>query len=108
MLRDANKAWHGIKLNQPDWGDNSHGVALEAELRREAMRFYFLLNAYWEPLDFEVPKALVGKSWRRWIDTALESPHDIVDWQQAPPFSGTVYRAEARSVIILYAEGANT
>ena len=28
MLRDAGKAWHGVKLNQPDWGDASHCIAL--------------------------------------------------------------------------------
>jgi len=42
-----------------------------------------ILNAYWQPLDFELPRA--GKAgenpWRRWIDTALDSPHDILQWE---------------------------
>ena len=38
FLREANKAWHGVKLNQPDWGDCSHSLALSAELRREGLR----------------------------------------------------------------------
>ena len=33
FLREANKAWHGVKLNEPDWGDCSHSIALGAELR---------------------------------------------------------------------------
>ena len=81
FLREANKAWHGVKLNEPDWGDCSHSIALGAELRREGLLFYLILNAYWEPLEFELPDLGDGCSWRRWIDTALDSPHDIVPWQ---------------------------
>ena len=57
LIRQANKAWHGVKLGQPDWGDHSHSLAFEAELRREGLRIYLILNAYWEPLDFELPPA---------------------------------------------------
>ena len=44
-----------------------------------------------------------GERWRRWIDTALDSPYDIVPWQAAPSLSVQTYRAEARSVAVLYA-----
>lgn len=108
LLRDANKAWHGTKLNEPDWGDNSHCIAFEAELRREGLRIYLILNAFWERLDFELPTQPPKKPWRRWIDTGLESPRDIVDWQNAVPIDGTTYPIEARSVAMLYAEVAGT
>ena len=47
---------------------------------------YLILNAYWEPLEFELPAVGDGggEPWRRWIDTSLESPQDIVPWQEAP------------------------
>ena len=32
FLREANHVWHGVRLNQPDWGDCSQSVALGAEL----------------------------------------------------------------------------
>ncbi len=107
MLRQANKAWHGVKLDQPDWGAYSHSVAFSAELRREQLLFHLILNAYWEPLDFELPPLDNGgeNPWRRWIDTALDSPHDIVPWQTAPAVPGSTYRAEARSVVVLFAGG---
>ena len=35
-----------------------------------------VLNAYWEPLEFELPPVSDGGTWRRWIDTALETPHE--------------------------------
>ena len=102
MLQEANKAWHGVKLYAPDWGDCSHSVALGAELRKEGLRFHLILNAYWEPLNFELPKLEGGRSWRRWIDTALDSPHDIVPWQTAPTVPDSTYRVEARSVVMLF------
>ncbi len=101
MLEQANKAWHGVKLNEPDWSDHSRSVALGAELRREGLVFHLLLNAYWEPLDFELP-ILESGNWRRWIDTSLDSPNDIVPWKQAPPVQGNSYRVADRSVVMLY------
>ena len=74
LLRDAKKAWHGVKLEQPDWSHYSHSLAFGAELRREGLRFHLILNAYWEPLDFELPVCDDRDGWRRWIDTALDPP----------------------------------
>jgi glycogen operon protein len=45
-----------------------------------------------------------GGPWRRWIDTSLPSPQDIVEWQTAPPVTGATYRAGPRSVVALSAE----
>jgi len=101
LIGRANKSWHGRKPNQPDWGEHSHSVAFEAELKKEGLVFYLLLNAYWEGLEFELP-ATNGKPWRRWIDTALPSPDDIVPWQTATAVAGPTYPAGARSVVMLY------
>jgi len=105
LLEEANKAWHGVKLFAPDWGDNSHSVALGAELKRENLRFQLILNAYWEPLNFELPRLAGGQSWRRWIDTGLESPQDIVPWEQSPAVPESSYRTESRSVAMLFTDG---
>jgi len=105
LLRKSNKAWHGVKLDQPDWSDWSHSFALTAELKNEKQLVHFILNAYWEPLEFELPPVSEesGGPWRRWIDTALDSPDDIVAWQAAPPFKGQTYQAGPRSIAVLYA-----
>jgi glycogen operon protein len=66
--------------------------------------FYLIMNAYWEPLDFELPAVTHdGGTWRRWIDTALESPNEIVEWRSAVAVPGQIYRAEGRSVVMLAA-----
>jgi len=64
-----------------------------------------ILNSYWEQLDFELPPVGNGSAnpWCRWIDTALDSPFDIVPWQTAPSISGFTYRSKPRSVVLLFA-----
>ena len=102
LLRDSKHAWHGVKLNQPDWGPNSHTIALYAELLEKGLYLHLILNAYWEPLEFELPPAgTTGHAWRRWIDTALDSPNEIVEWRRAAPVLGATYKAGARSVVVL-------
>ena len=106
LIQGARKTWHGAKLNQPDWSAWSHSLAFTAEIRRQKLWIHLILNAYWEPLDFELPSAeeAEGKPWHRWIDTALDSPQDIVPWKEAIPVLGHTYRAEARSVVVLFAD----
>jgi isoamylase len=109
LLREAQRTWHGVKLNQPDWSNWSHSVALTAEVRREKLLFHMILNAYWEPLDFELPPLdqAYGPVWRRWIDTGLDSPNDIVQWQTAPAHPCSTYWAGARSVVVLFADAGS-
>lgn len=99
LIDQANETWHGVKLNQPDWGDQSHSIAINADLKSERIQFHLILNGYWEALDFELPP--VAQGWRRWIDTSLESPQDIVDWEEAPPVEGPTYRSGPQSVVML-------
>jgi len=105
MLQAATKAWHGVKLNQPDWSDDSHSFAFGAELPKENLLFHVIANAYWEPLTFELPAVNNGRRdpWRRWIDTALDSPQDIVSWPEATSIPGYSYRVGPRSAVVLYA-----
>ena len=101
LLHQSTKTWHGVKLHQPDWSVSSHSVAMSVEIVKERRSVHWILNAYWEPLDFELPK-LAGP-WRRWIDTGQDSPEDIVEWQDASPLAGQTYKVGPRSVVVLYA-----
>src|SRR4029077_8890945 len=103
LLRGVNLAWHGVKLNQPDWGENSHSIALNDEVKEKTLLFHVIVTAYWEPLDFELPPLdnAAENPWRRWIDTAFDSPDDILEWDRAESVPGRAYRAESRSVVML-------
>jgi len=103
LINRATKAWHGVKLGQPDWGEQSHSFGLFTELLKEGLFVHLILNAYWEALDFELPPLPYPESmaWRCWIDTSLPSPDDIVPWEGAPAVTSARYRAGPRSVVVL-------
>jgi isoamylase len=104
FLRESKHAWHGVRLGQPDWSSNSHSVAFGAELAADGLRLHLILNAYWEPMDFELPLVSDGtNAWHRWIDTNLDPPHEIVDWRAAPRVANRTYQAGERSVVVLIA-----
>ena len=104
LLLKANMTWHGVKVGQPDWSSASHSLALHAEIPNEKLMFYFAFNSYWEPLEFELPYvAQRGHGpWRRFIDTGLESPADIVEWSTAEPIQGLKYSLASRSVAVFF------
>ena len=105
LLRQSDITWHGVKLGEPDWRHSSHSVAFTVKSLMERIRYHVILNAYWEPLEFELPSIPDGGRypWRRWIDTSLASPQDIVELERAPSVPGPRYRTGPRSVVVLFA-----
>jgi glycogen operon protein len=105
LIRQAKKTWHGVKVAQPDWSGSSHSLAFEADVPSQGFRVYLILNAYWEPLVFELPPTDDDQvtSWRRWIDTSLGTPQDIVPWHEARVIPAGAYVTAARSVVVLFA-----
>jgi glycogen operon protein len=105
VLSEMKAAWHGLKPNQPDWSPSSHSIAIGGEFKNEAVSAHIILNAYWEPLDFELPPVNgTGKRWRRWIDTALDPPNEICEWNAEPIVPEGTYRVGARSMVVLIAD----
>jgi isoamylase len=103
-LREQPIDWHGVKLKAPDWGHGSHTVAATVRLLGYRLLLHLMINAYWEPLDFELPPCGAAQGlWRRCIDTYLSPPEDICDLTEAPQLEGSSYRAQPRSVVLLLA-----
>jgi isoamylase len=104
-------AWHGVEPCQPDFGPDSHSLAMALDGRgcdRPGVidrDLYVILNAHREPLEFVIPSSPTGRPWRRAVDTALPSPEDALDLDQGPliPLLHR-YRVEARSLVILVSE----
>jgi isoamylase len=95
--------WHGVKLDQPDWGLHSHSLAATMKAPRLGVYMHSMFNTYWEPLDFEIPPVPAGcpGPWRQWVDTSRESPQDIYDWRSGLPAAIGNYRVQPRSLVIL-------
>jgi len=105
LLLHEDIRWHGVKLGEPDWSQSSHSIALTAKVLDRQTHHHIMLNAYWEPLEFELPPVADGgrHPWRRWIDTSLESPDDIVEWERTAAVPGYSYRVGPRSIVVLVA-----
>jgi glycogen operon protein len=104
FLRQAQLQWHGVELRNPDWSYNSHTLAFTVQDRTGF--FHLILNAYWEPLEFEIPSPPEHSpnGWRRVIDTSLDAPDDFCQRTEAPPVEGWVYQVQPRSVVLLVAD----
>jgi glycogen operon protein len=103
FLRQARLAWHSTRLHQPDWSNDARVLAYTVEDTDGTHRYHFIFNAYWQPLEFELPPAPADPrlAWRRLVDTALPSPQDACGWDAAPRLATPTYLAMPRSVVIL-------
>jgi glycogen operon protein len=102
--------WHGVKLNEPDWRAHSHSLAATAWAPRLGATVHWMVNAYWEPLVFELPPVPAGcpGPWRRWVDTSCDSPADISDWRRGFPTTTASYNVQPRSLVILVLHDAQS
>jgi isoamylase len=103
LLARARLECHGLKLHRPDWSNQSHSLAITASAVSADLDLYLVLNAYWEPLKFDLPPIPVDGlgPWHRWLDTFLESPDDICPISNAPLVAGLTYLVNPRSVVAL-------
>jgi glycogen operon protein len=88
--------FHGVQVNRPDLGWESRTLAMELLWGDEHL--YVVANAYWDGLEFELPKAGDGKAWKLVMDTMWEKPGEAVE-------AGPTHLAGPRSVAILEARG---
>jgi glycogen operon protein len=100
ILKKSNIFWHGVKLHHPDWGDDSRSLVLEIRPPQSEKTYVFIFNAYWDDLEFELPKARSGK-WGLFIDTSLEDGEDILKDGVSKKYYYQTYTSKARSTVVL-------
>jgi hypothetical protein len=98
---------HGVHLGRPDWSEDSRSLALTATSLSGHLRMHFALNAWWEPLEFELPELDPTRwsGWLRVLDSGRPCPQDLVSLAQAEGVVGARHRVEPRSVTVLFAPG---
>jgi glycogen operon protein len=107
LLRERPVQWHGVKLNSPDWSEQSHTLAATSALLWDQLLLHVIVNAYWEPLEFALPPLTAAyEPWRRCIDTSLAPPEDICSLEDAPIVSPAAYPVHPRSLAILFARAS--
>jgi len=94
-------SWHGIDLDQPDWGVGSRVLAFTlAGVDPLEPDLHVMVNMDDKTHDFAVPRD-GGRSWLAVADTAKASPDDIAEPGQERPFEDERYAVEGRSIVIL-------
>ncbi len=102
--RKPHLSWHGVKLGQPDWSDESCSLAFSLRHPQSKEYLHVMLNAYWEELEFELPLLGEGERWHRVVNTALSLPEAFCELGEISPHTGDTYPVEARSCVVLIAQ----
>jgi glycogen operon protein len=104
MIR--NISWHGVTPGHPDFGDGSRFIAWMLEAfqtgERSDVPIYIAANAYWEPLEIELPDT-PDRRWYRVIDTTLPSGQDIVPEEEAAFLPTPKMTIQPRSTVVCVA-----
>jgi glycogen operon protein len=97
-------AWHGVGLDEAPWND-PQGRFLRftvAGLSNDEEDLHVILNMSDEGVDAKLPE-IPGRRWHLALDTALDSPADIVPRQAQAPQAGMSCSVHARSVAVFEA-----
>ena len=96
--------WHGIKLYEPDWSEDSRYLAFTLAHPQKGEYLHVMFNAYWESLTYELPLLRQRHNWYRIIDTSLPTPDDFCELTTAPLVPDWHYQVAARSSVVLIAK----
>jgi glycogen operon protein len=93
--------WHGKELGKPDWSEDSHSLAFTLHHPQVHEQLHVMLNAYWQPLTFQLPALASARQWHRIVDTFLSSPKDFLNLATAVPITSENYLVQSRSSVVL-------
>jgi len=101
---DAEVQWLGPHGGPPNWANplEKQFACLVREDEQHAL--FLMFNACTDGVDFHLPPAFTGTSWRLAVDTSCEAPRDLFD-EGTEPFleNPQTYRVNPRSSVILLA-----
>ena len=104
-LSKARIEWHGIELGKPDWSNDSHSVAFTLHSFVGSQVRYIAINAYWKPLEFELPP-VTGELGCRLASPdrhfAAVSGRHIWKRRQRSPVAASTYLVNPRSIVMLH------
>lgn len=99
-----NLRFHGTRVECPDWRSCSHSLCIELADGPHEPRFYVAMNAWKEPLTFELPK----RAWFAIVDTTKPSPDDFIPPEQATRIRESRIVVQPGSLRILMSQGCSS
>jgi glycogen operon protein len=104
-------SWFTADGEKIDWDKTEYAFSMRLEgakaeilADRDDSDFFIMFNGGAKDLQFKVPDPCIDLKWRRFIDTALPSPYDILPpgYEKEPPETGSIYKVKARSIVVLF------
>jgi glycogen operon protein len=95
-------SFHGTFLDQPDFSDHSHSIAFTLNNSNFGKTIHVMVNAYWEALDFELPK-MSNANWLKIINTAENYPLDFQVPEDASVIQTQYCKVKERSIVLAMA-----
>jgi isoamylase len=96
-------SWHGVKLNKPDWSENSRSLAFTLFHPEANETIHVMVNAWWKTLKYQIPEAK-GKKWYKVVDTAAAAPDDFFEECKGNVVNKKIIAVQDRSILILMAK----
>ena len=99
-------SWHSEEGGAPDWGELSRRLVMHLHGEANEPDFALLVNGSGAIADFVLPPLPAARTWHRVVDTALPSPHDFTDPDDAPYVHAPAhFPMHAQSVALLITRG---
>jgi glycogen operon protein len=94
--------WFNARGSYPDWSNADRSLAcLIRDIVGAGGELYFMANAEEHEVEFHLPAAPDGGSWRVAVDTAQRAPNDIPEVAARALAGGPNLRLGARSLVVL-------
>ena len=99
---DRRLTWHGFELNQPDWSETSHSLAMHLQGQADEAEIYLIAHASQDSVAFSLPVSDSETPWQRFVDTALaaEQPSCVPGEEVEIPDQQS-YQVQGHSVVVL-------
>lgn len=99
-LKDIN--WHGIKINQPLWGDcETRLLAFTlAGITTKEADLHVIINMSDQQHQVELPK-IKDKTWFVCVDTSKDYPKDIICQSECKPITSKTVLVDEKTVMVL-------
>jgi glycogen operon protein len=94
-------AFLGPKGGPPDSSPEARSLGLHLRGGGGHDDIFIAAHAHWEPATFALPRLRAGRTWRRFLDTSLEPPADVLDpGEEAPLAKQGAYELKPRSLAV--------
>jgi len=104
FLESCDIDWHGYEPYAPNWDVQSRFVAYTLKSKSKEEELYIAFNTEGSRISIRLPELRVThKKWHRFVDTALASPHDIMEKVVDFPYTRVTYQMEEYSSVIFIA-----